>query len=57
MAKTKDEMARELAELSYKAGMIQYQIFTLTKDLELLNQSIRDLNLEAFNARKEEEKK
>lgn len=37
-----------------KAGHLQYQIFTLKKDLELVNESLRDVNLEAAGIKAKE---
>lgn len=42
-----DEVQKEYQALCVRAGHIQYQIFALGKDLEVLNETLRDLNLEA----------
>lgn len=47
--RTVEDVQRDYSNLCTKAGHIQYQIDTLSKDLDLLNQSRRDLNNEAFN--------
>ncbi len=48
------EISSAYQSLCVKAGHIQYQVFTLTNDLKLLNQELRDLNLEAAAAQKAE---
>jgi hypothetical protein len=45
--RTVPEISQEYSGLCTKAGHLQYQINTLQKDLELLNGTLRDLNLEA----------
>lgn len=47
------EIQAEYQSVAAKAGHVQYQVFTLKKDLELLNQTLRDLNFEAAAAQKE----
>lgn len=42
------EIQREYTSVCANAGQCQYQIATLTKDLDLINQTLRDLNAEAF---------
>lgn len=41
------EIQTEYQGLCTKVGHIQYQIFVLSKDLALLNETLRDLNVEA----------
>jgi len=38
---------KQYTETCAKAGHLQYQLFTLNKDLELINNLLRDLNIEA----------
>jgi hypothetical protein len=45
--RTIETIQREYSQGCAKAGQLQYQIFTLAKDLELVNASLRDLNNEA----------
>lgn len=47
------EIQQEYTGLAMKSGQLQYQVFTLSKDLEILNKQMRDLNFEAaaVNAR------
>lgn len=45
--RTIETIHKEYSELCAKAGHLNYQIYTLSKDLELVNQQLRDLNLEA----------
>jgi hypothetical protein len=42
-----DQVSIEYQKACVQAGNLQYQIFVLSKDLELLNDSLRNLNLEA----------
>ena len=49
--RTFDEIQAEYASLCTRAGHIQYQVFALNKDLELLNNTLRDLNLEGATAK------
>lgn len=49
------EIQVDYQNLCLKAGHIQYQIFALSKDLELVNSSLRDLNLEAANVKSQSE--
>lgn len=48
------EIQAEYQNLCTKAGHTQYQIITLSKDLDLLNETLRNLNLEAAAAYKAE---
>lgn len=41
------EIQQEYQGLCVRAGHIQYQIATMAKDLDLLNNTMRDLNFEA----------
>lgn len=45
--RTIEVIHKEYSELCAKAGHLNYQVYTLTKDLEILHQQMRDLNLEA----------
>ena len=47
MARTIEQIKTEYADLCARAGHLQYQVFTHTKDLELVNNALRDLNFEA----------
>lgn len=38
-----------------RAGHLQYQVFTLQKDLDLLNDKLRELNLEAAAVQRAED--
>ncbi len=46
-ARTVEAIQNEYTQLCVRAGHTQYQIAQLQKDLELMNRSLRDLNLEA----------
>ena len=48
------EIQNEYTRVCNKAGHIQYQIHALSKDLELINQSLRDLNQEHYKAKERE---
>lgn len=50
------EIQQEYQGLCLKAGHLQYQVFTLKKDLALVNDELRDLNLEASQVKAEEER-
>jgi hypothetical protein len=58
-----DAIQTEYTQLCTKAGHLQYQINALSKDLELVNKTLTDLNLEGAAAfkresdKKEQEKK
>lgn len=54
--RTVAKIHEEYTALCARAGHLQYRIFTDGKDLELLNQQLRDLNLEAANLSQEENK-
>ena len=58
-ARTIDDLHREYSQMCSKAGHTQYQISVLKKDLELLNEQLKALNLEAasLSAKNESEKK
>lgn len=45
-----EEIQADYQRLCVQAGHIQYQVFTLNKDLALLNDQLRDLNLEGAAA-------
>jgi len=57
MERTLEDVKKEYGDGCVKAGHLQYQIFTLSKDLEVLNNVLRDLNLEAAKLQNEESKK
>ncbi len=46
-ARTVEQIQNEYTQQCVRAGHTQYQIAQLQKDLELMNRSLRDLNLEA----------
>jgi predicted nucleic acid-binding Zn-ribbon protein len=46
-ARTMADVQQEYQNLCAKAGQAQYQIAILSKDLEMLNDALRDLNVEA----------
>lgn len=46
-ARTLDEIRNEYTNLCVKAGNIQYQVEALKQDLEMVNLTLRDLNIEA----------
>lgn len=52
-----EEIQQEYARVCTRAGHTQYQLYTLQKDLELINNTLRDLNIEASSAPKVEEEK
>lgn len=45
--RTVDDIQQEYQQGCLRAGHLQYQISALSKDLDLLNESMRELNLEA----------
>lgn len=45
--RTLDEVRQEYSNLCAKAGHVQYQIAVLGDDLKLINDQIKELNLEA----------
>lgn len=45
--RTVEQIRQEYSALCAKAGHMQYQLFTIERDLELLNETLRSLNLEA----------
>jgi hypothetical protein len=49
-ARSVSDIQDEYSKLCFKAGHLQYQISALSKDLELLNSTMRDLNFEAAAA-------
>jgi hypothetical protein len=46
------EVQSEYSSLCMKAGHVNYQLFTLSNDLKLINEQLRDLNLEAAASQK-----
>jgi hypothetical protein len=53
--RTVAEIQQEYAGVCTRAGHCQYQIRTLQKDLDLINETLQNLNLEAFKAKQEAE--
>ncbi len=53
--RNKQQISIEYSQGCTKAGHLQYQIATLQKDLAMLNDHLRDLNIEAATLPKEEE--
>lgn len=49
------EIQSEYQNLCLKAGHLQYQVYTFSRDLEMVNQELRDLNLEAAAVKAVEE--
>lgn len=47
MSRTIEDIKIEYGNLCVKAGHLQYQLYVLAKDLELVNSSLKDLNFEA----------
>jgi len=56
--KSLEQLQSEYTQLAAKAGHIQFQIWGLESELEVVNKLLRDLNLEAAklsgNSKKEE---
>lgn len=50
------EIQTEYQNLCLKAGHLQYQVYTFGKDLDMVNQELRDLNLEAAAIKAQEAK-
>jgi len=46
------EIQKEYAAICQRAGYVQYQLFVNQKDLDMLNESLRNLNIEAGEAQK-----
>lgn len=59
MERTIEQIQQEYQQGALKAGHISYQVYALKKDLELVNQALQNLNLEAaaLKAKQVEEKK
>lgn len=55
-SRTVAEIQSDYQNLCLKAGHIQYQVSALSKDLEMVNSSLRDLNLEAASVQTESAK-
>lgn len=55
--RTKEDIAREYSNLCTKAGHAAYQVATIQKDIDLMQATMRDLNLEAAAADKAEAEK
>ena len=45
--RTIEDVQREYQQTCVRAGHLQYQVYGLTKDLEMVNKQLLDLNLEA----------
>jgi hypothetical protein len=45
--RTLEEVKNEFNQLCFRAGSLQYEIAVKNKDLEMLNESLRNLNFEA----------
>ncbi len=43
--KTYQELRNEFTQLCAKAGSVQYQIYAFQRDLEQLNNALRDINI------------
>jgi hypothetical protein len=54
-SRTKEDISRDYSNLCTKAGHAAYQVATIQKDIELMQSTMRDLNLEAAAAAKAEE--
>lgn len=55
--RTVDDIRLEYQTLCTKAGHIQYQLFTLENDLKIMNDQMRNLNVEAATLSAKEEEK
>lgn len=53
--RTVQEIQNEYAQLCTRAGHLQYQVYTFAKDLEIVNATLRDLNVEAAASQQAEE--
>lgn len=56
-SRTVAEIQQEYQGLCLRSGHLQYQINTLSKDLDLLNNTMRDLNFEASAVQQAEAEK
>lgn len=45
------EIQQEYSQVCMKAGHAQYQLFTIQRDLDALNDTLRSLNIEAAQAK------
>lgn len=54
--RTFEEVQKEFTALCVNAGNLAYQIFTQEKDLELMNNRMRELNFEAAGIKGKEAK-
>jgi hypothetical protein len=50
--RTMEEIQKEYGAICASTGQLQYQAFIISKDLELLNSKLRDLNIEAAGVAK-----
>lgn len=50
------EIQAEYQNLCLKGGHLQYQVYTFSKDLDMVNQELRSLNLEAASVKAAEDK-
>lgn len=55
-SRTINEVQAEYGNLCTRAGHLQYQLYTFSKDLEAVNSTLRDLNLEAASIQAKEVK-
>lgn len=55
--RTIEDVKTEYAQLCQKAGHLQYQVSVFAKDLELVNGTLRELNLEAAKIQRETDEK
>lgn len=51
--RTKEQIQAEYGQLCARSGQAQYQIYTLERDLDMLNSALRDLNLEVATLKEE----
>lgn len=52
--RTVQQIQEEYQQLAFRAGNNQYQIYTLERDLDVLNSKMRELNFEAAAAQQAE---
>lgn len=55
--RTIEVVTTEFQQMAFKSGQIQYQIYAMQKDLEVVNKQLLDLNLEAAVLKGKEEGK
>lgn len=54
--RTLQDIQSEYQNAAMRAGHLEYQIYTLKRDLTLLNETMRDLNLEAASVQANKQK-